>query len=224
MLRKNIMRLLVLVLVALPFLTLPARPTHAAVRNPILFVHGWNGSSSTWTSMVSRFKQAGWTDSQLFNWSYNSSQSNATTAAQIRTKVNEILSITGATKVDIISHSMGALSSRYYLKNLGGTTYVDAWVSLGGPNHGTSIATLCFSTSCSEMRPGSSFLTALNATDETPGAVRYATWRSDCDFVILPTSSVPVSGGSNTLTSCLSHSGLHSDATVFGQVRTWIDQ
>lgn len=222
---KPILRLLAILLVALPMLAAPAHPARAAVRNPILFVHGWNGSSSTWTTMVSRFKQSGWTDSQLYNWSYDSSLSNATIAAQIKTKVNQIRAATGAAKVDLITHSMGALSSRYYLKNLGGAAYVDAWVSLGGPNHGTLTANICPLTSCVEMRAGSSFLNNLNSVDETPGAARYATWRSSCDLVIIPTDSVPVSGASNHLTSgCLSHSALHDDATVFNQVRTWIDQ
>ena len=222
---KPILRLLAILLVALPMLATPAQPARAAVRNPILFVHGWSASSSTWTTMVGRFKQSGWTDSQLYNWSYDSSLSNATIAAQIRTKVDQIRAATGAAKVDLVTHSMGALSSRYYLKNLGGTAYVDAWVSLGGPNHGTLTANVCPLTSCVEMRANSSFLNSLNAIDETPGAVRYATWRSNCDLVIIPAESVPVSGATNYLnTSCLSHSALHEDATVFNQVRTWIDQ
>src|SRR5215208_1748762 len=108
--------------------------------NPILFVHCWNSSSSTWNTMVSRFQADGWSTPELNNWSYNYSQSNATTASQI------------ATKVDLISHSMGGLSTRYYVKNLGGGAKVDDWVSLGGPNHGTDTANFCFSTACSEMR------------------------------------------------------------------------
>src|SRR3954463_6783353 len=84
----------------------------ASAHDPILFVHGWNSSSSTWNTMVSRFQADGWTASELNNWSYNWHQSNATTASQIQTKVNQILASTGATKVDIISHSMGGLSSR----------------------------------------------------------------------------------------------------------------
>jgi triacylglycerol esterase/lipase EstA (alpha/beta hydrolase family) len=37
---------------------------------------------------------------------------------------------------------MGALNSRYYLKNLGGTSYVDDFVSVAGTNHGTTTASL----------------------------------------------------------------------------------
>jgi len=108
-------------------------PKPVPIHNPILFVHGWNASSATWNTMVSRFKADGWTSAELVNWSYNFRQSNATTAAQIQQKVDSVLNATGATQVDIISHSMGALSARYYVRNLGGDGKVDALVTLGGP-------------------------------------------------------------------------------------------
>jgi triacylglycerol lipase len=197
-----------------------ALPSTAAAHEPILFVHGWNSNSSTWTTMVNRFAADGWTAAELNNWSYNTSQSNATTAGQIQTKVDQILAATGAAKVDLISHSMGGLSTRYYVKNLGGGAKVDEWVSLGGPNHGTNTANYCFSTACSEMRIGSTFLNNLNAGDETPGTtVNWLTWWSPCDDVINPDSSVALSGATNRQTACLSHSALHEDATVYAQVR-----
>ncbi len=198
----------------------PPKPT--PIHNPILFVHGWNASSTTWNTMVSRFKTDGWTSAELVNWSYNFRQSNATTAAQIQQKVDSILNATGATQVDIITHSMGTLSARYYVRNLGGDGKVDALVSLGGANHGTSTANLCFDTSCIEMRPNSTFLANLNSIDETWGSPRYATWWSDCDEVINPHSSVLLSGATNTQTACISHSALHEDAGVYQQVRDMV--
>jgi triacylglycerol lipase len=215
------MRRVVLLAACCAATLLGTAPT-ALANDPILFVHGWNSSSSTWNTMVNRFAADGWTSAELNNWSYNTSQSNATTASQIKAKVDGIISATGAAKVDIITHSMGGLSSRYYVKNLGGDLKVDEWVSLGGPNHGTDTANFCFSTACSEMRIGSSFLTALNSGDETPGAVSYRTWWSPCDSVINPDSSVSLSGATNTKTACLSHSNLHQDATVYGQVRDFV--
>src|SRR4051794_10565452 len=195
-------------------------PAAASAHDPILFVHGWNASSSTWNTMINRFKADGWTTAELNNWSYNYSQSNATTASQIATKVNQILAATGAAKVDLISHSMGGLSTRYYVRNLGGGAKVDDYVSLGGPNHGTNTASFCFSTSCKEMRIGSSFLSALNSGDETPDVgVNWMTWWSPCDEVINPDSSVALNGATNTQTACMSHSSLHEDATVYAQVR-----
>ena len=190
--------------------------------NPIVFVHGWSESSTIWNTMISRFQADGWISAELNNWSYNTSQSNVTTASQLQTKINQVLSNTGATQVDLITHSMGGLSSRYYIKNLGGDLKVNDWVSLGGPNHGTDTANFCISAACTEMRQGSSFLTALNSGDETPGAVSYGTWWSPCDSIINPDSSVALSGASNTQTACLSHSDLYNDATVYGQVRNFV--
>jgi triacylglycerol lipase len=222
---------LVLALVAMALLV-PAATASAAkpggggggtlTHNPILFVHGWSESSTIWNTMIGRFQADGWIAAELNNWSYNTSQSNVTTASAINTKVNQILQNTGATKVDLITHSMGGLSSRYYVKNLGGDVKVDDWVSLGGPNHGTDTANFCFSSACTEMRIGSSFLTALNSGDETPGAVSYGTWWSPCDSIINPDSSVALSGATNTQTACISHSDLYNDATVYGQVRNFV--
>lgn len=193
----------------------------ASAREPIVFVHGWNSSGSTWNTMISRFQADGYTAAELNNWSYNTGQSNATTASQLSTKVNQVLAATGATKVDLITHSMGGLSSRYYLKNLGGQAKVDDWVSLAGPNHGTKTANACFwQTSCFEMRPGSTFLNDLNAVDETPGTiVNYLTFWSSCDEVINPATSTILTGATNTQTACLSHSGVKDDATVYARVR-----
>jgi len=201
----------------------PPPPPPAVTHDPILFIHGWNASSSTWSTMVSRFKADGWTSAELANWSYNFHQSNATTAAIIAQKVDSILAATGATKVDIITHSMGTLSARYYVRNLGGDGKVDAVVSLGGANHGTVTASLCFDVSCVEMRPNSTFLTNLNSIDETWGTPRYATWWSDCDEVINPHSSVLLNGATNTQTGCISHSQLHEDVGVYQQVRDWVN-
>lgn len=200
----------------------PPPPPPTLLHDPILFVHGWNASSSTFSTMVSRFKADGWTDAELVNWSYNFRQSNATTAAQIKAKVDSIITATGATHVDIITHSMGTLSARYYMKYLDGEGKIDALVSLGGANHGTNTAFLCFDTSCIEMRPNSTFLNNLNFTDETWGSARYATWWTSCDQVIQPQTSTILSGAVNTQTACMDHSALHEDATVYGEVKSWI--
>ena len=197
-------------------------PSMAQAVEPIIFVHGWSSSGSTWNTMASRFRADGWTAAQTVQWSYNTSQSNATTAQQLSTLVDQVRASTGSAKVDLISHSMGGLSTRYYVKNLGGAAKVDDFVSLAGPNHGTNTAFLCFQTSCRQMWPGSSFLNQLNSGDETPGAVSYGTWWSPCDEVINPDSSVLLSGAVNTKTACLSHSGVKDSATTYSQVRDFV--
>lgn len=137
--------------------------------------------------------------------------------------VNQIRSQTGASRVDIVSHSMGALSSRYYIKNLGGQSYVNDYVSIAGPNHGTAWAYGCLIfTSCQQMVPGSSYLNNLNATDETPGtSISYATIRSDCDLIV--PSGVPLSGAaSNASAGCLDHNGMLSNSYTYSLVKNRI--
>ena len=195
---------------------------------PILFVHGWNSSGSIWSTMIGRFKTDGWTSAQLHSFSYNTAVSNATTAAIIQKKVDSITTATGASKVAIVSHSMGSMSARYYVRNLGGTGKVSAFVSLAGANHGTNTASTCVwlfrQTSCVEMMPGSTFLTELNSGDETPDGPGYRTWWSPCDQVINPQSSTLLAGATNTQTACLQHSDLYSDAFVYGEVRDFVKQ
>ncbi|MFD5323523.1 esterase/lipase family protein [Streptomyces sp. NPDC127092] len=194
----------------------------AAGPDPIVFVHGWNSDGATWRTMADRFQADGWPADHLDRWTYDATQSNTTTAARLAEEIDRVLHRTGATKVDLVTHSMGALSSRYYLRNLEGAAKVDAWVSLAGPNHGTDAARWCGGAPCVEMRPGSEFLNSLNAGDETPGSARYATWRSPCDMIISPSESVALSGAVNTVTACLGHSDLHGDQTVYEQVKTHI--
>jgi triacylglycerol lipase len=215
--------LFTLVLSLMVFAGGQARQSEAAHHNPILFVHGYTSNAAAWDTMKARFLADGWESNYLYAYTFSSTKSNASVASDIATRVTQIKAATGAAKVDIIAHSMGSLSSRYYIKNLGGAANVDDWVSLGGPNHGTTWAYGCFFFSpCNQMIPGSSFLNQLNATDETPGAVSYGTWRSPCDELVVPSSSTSLSGATNTQTSCISHSALRTDATVYAQVRNFV--
>jgi triacylglycerol lipase len=200
-----------------------AAPASSLAQDPILFVHGYVESASLWNTMISRFEKDGYSKAYLSAYSYNTSQSNKVDAEkEVKSHVESLLKATGATKVDIVAHSMGSLNSRWYIKFLGGEAKVDDWVSLGGPNHGTETANACFSTSCVEMRVGSTFLKELNAGDETPGAVSYGTWWSPCDEIINPDSSVALSGATNTKTACISHTALTTDETVYNQVREFV--
>jgi triacylglycerol esterase/lipase EstA (alpha/beta hydrolase family) len=201
-----------------------AVPAHAATHNPVIFVHGISSSSSSWDDWVADFKADGYTSSELDAWTYSWSQSNATTASQLATEVKRVLAATGASKVDIVAHSMGVLSSRYYLKNLGGTAYVDDFVSTAGTNHGTSVASWCawLYTSCAEMYTGSSFLTALNSGDETPGSVSYASYWSNCDEALTPDTTAILSGATNVEVGCISHDEMNNDYGVYEQVRDFI--
>jgi triacylglycerol esterase/lipase EstA (alpha/beta hydrolase family) len=219
---RRVLVVVVSTISAVAALLAPVTPVHAAGHEPIVFVHGWNSSGATWDTMKSRFAADGWSSGELKAWTYNTAQSNATTASHLAAVIDDVRAQTGAAQVDLVTHSMGGLSSRYYLKNLDSAGKVDDWVSLGGPNHGTQSANGCFQTSCVEMRPGSTFLKNLNQGDETPGAFHYGTFWSSCDGVIFPADSTVLTGATNTNVGCLTHSELHENAGVYAQVRSFV--
>ena len=212
------------IVLAAVLLAAPGAHAQAQARDPILFVHGWRARAEQWRPMMERFVDDGWSRARLFAWTLDPRDSNAAAAARIAARVDQILAATGARRVDIVTHSMGALSTRYYLKNLESRDKVDAWVSLGGPNHGIHVADLCISADCGDMRRGSTFLAALNRGDETPGPARYATWRSPCDEIIDPVETVVLEGAENHLTGCLSHLGILRDAAVYQAVRDFVSR
>ena len=198
-----------------------AAPAAAAAREPILFVHGFSGAAWNWDVMIDRFEADGYPSAELRAMSYNSAQSNVTTAREVAREAAGLRAATGAARVDVVTHSMGGLSSRQWLKNLGGTAVVDEWVSIGGPNHGTWTALACAAlSSCQEMLPGSSFLRALNSGDETPGGVRYGTFWSPCDEIINPDSSVLLSGATNVRTGCIGHISMLASPSIYWECGT----
>jgi triacylglycerol lipase len=204
----------------------PGAADAPAIRNdPILFVHGYAGNGGNWQDMKARFLADGWQPNELYACNYSFTASNTVSASEISQQVDDILTLTGASRVDIVAFSMGSVSSRYYLKNLAGNTRVDAWVSLAGPNHGTDAVEInnCTFLPCREIAPGSEFLRQLNDGDETPGLVRYATWRSPCDATINPDESVILLGATNTQTACISHLQMLTDPNVYVQVRNFVD-
>ncbi|MDB1086913.1 triacylglycerol lipase [Streptomyces sp. ACA25] len=208
-------------LAAVLVVPLTSTTAQANTSEPVVFVHGFSGKSGQFSTMTANFRANGYSADQLHVFGYNSFQSNTTTARQLSDYIDNVLRQTGASKVDIVTHSMGGLSSRHYIKHLGGANRVDDWVSIGGPNNGTAIAGFCsfLITSCQEMRAGSSFLGNLNAGDPTPGNVNYTTFRSPCDLVINPVNSTVLAGADNRTTACLGHIGMISNTGVINAVR-----
>lgn len=195
----------------------------SADRTPVVFVHGYTGSGSNWSSAISRFRAAGYSSDELNAFDYNWQQSNKTSAQQLSSYIDGVLAKTGADKVDIVNHSMGGLVSQYYLTKLGGTAKVSHLASLAGANHGTTSASACtVYASCREMVPGSSFIGEITAGDETPGDTRYGTWYSACDGVILPYTSTRLDGATNNNAGCVNHLVFLTDASVTSGVLSFL--
>jgi triacylglycerol lipase len=199
--------------------------TPAPRRDPVLLVHGFNGSGASWHAMTAYLRSQGWRADEIDAISYDSDASNVDTARRIAREVDALRARTGAARVDVVSHSMGAISSRYYLERLGGSAHVDAWVSLAGVNEGTVWAYGCYPlTPCREMVPSSSILHRINDAFTVTGPTRYGAWWSPCDEAIVPQSNAELAGAQNVETACLGHSELKADPTVLAQVGHFLDE
>src|SRR3712207_7105036 len=78
-----------------------ATPAAASTNDPILLVHGWRGSPTTWGDMIARFAAEGRTAVAIDL----TTEDNVKNAAQIR----DFIAAKGWTKVDIVAQSMGGL-------------------------------------------------------------------------------------------------------------------
>ena len=198
-----------------------ARRKRAPVRpDPVLLVHGFRGSSTGWHTLEASLHARGYRDTEIDAIDYDSDASNVDIARQIAREAEVLRARTGASRIDVVTHSMGAISSRYWLERLGGAAHVDAWVSLAGVNEGTVWAYGCYVlTQCREMVPTSSVLDRLNdGFRATAGATRYGAWWSPCDDAIVPRANAELPGAHNVETACLGHTEMRTDPQVLAQV------
>lgn len=178
----------------------------SAAKNPVVCVHGYTGNGSNFDSIRSYLQGQGWTNTYAITYANtNDPSANVSNAQQLNTYINNVLQITGKSKVDIVCHSMGGLSSRYYLQNIT-SSKVGAIVSLGSPHHGVISNT-------GDLWMYSSFLTALNAGDVTPGNVNCTSIYSSTDELV-PTWSAYMPQWNNVRLTGLGHIMLLTSSTV----------
>jgi triacylglycerol esterase/lipase EstA (alpha/beta hydrolase family) len=190
----------------------------AAHPRPVILVHGtFADMSDSWQALSPLLVNHGYCVFALNYGSYAGSGSLgiygtgdiAASAAQLSSFVNEVLSATGASQVDIVGHSQGGMMPRYYLKNLGGAAKVHTLVGLAPSNHGTTLlglATLAgylpgataflgiLCPACEQQTAGSSFITSLNSGGDTVAGVEYTVIESIYDEVVTPYTSAWLSG------------------------------
>jgi pimeloyl-ACP methyl ester carboxylesterase len=122
--------------------------------------------------------------------------------------------------VDVVAHSMGGLVTRYMIAQVQRghpdfppSLLVEDVVTYGSPHAGTGWAYWCWTTQCSQMRPGSSFISWLGTHAPNPQATGGTDWTvfgSDSDGIVSSSSAVAMSAAHKVI--YLSHTGYgHSD-------------
>src|SRR4051794_21976540 len=124
MMQARATRLLIAVFVAVALLSAAAQPaaaqTDAFGQNPVLFVHGIEGSGSQFESQKMRFMSNGYPEAWVDELDYDSTRAvgdKSEVDAQIDAKVAALKKRTGKSKVDVIAHSLGTIVMEDYLTN-----------------------------------------------------------------------------------------------------------
>jgi triacylglycerol esterase/lipase EstA (alpha/beta hydrolase family) len=209
-------------------------------RDPVIIVAGTfagqPAASIFYAPMAARLRADGY-QPYIFGLPTAGTQDIALTAQALNRYADQVRAQTGATRVDLIGHSQGGLVARHYVKHLGGSSEVDALISLGAPHYGTAVANVaklfglgnCIGiTSCVQMSIGSTYLANLNAGDDTIGAVRYTNIVSANDEVVIPYrtgwladdgNNVNVRVQSPCFLRIVGHVGLALDGTVYSGIQ-----
>jgi triacylglycerol lipase len=184
-----------------------------AGRVPVLLVHGYLCNRGMWWWLRRRLRARQYTVATV-----NLEPPLAgldELAARLGERVDALLAQTGAGKVVLVTHSMGALVARAYLQ-AGGATRVASLVTLAAPHHGTRIARLGCGRNARQMQPGSEWLRRLNERPSPP--VPIATIWSVDDEILAPPDTARLPQAREIVLSGLGHLAMVFSPTVLARL------
>ncbi len=193
--------------------------------DPVLLVHGTtvtreqNWGWNYWDALPGLGYEVCWV--QLPDLAFGDIQ----TASEYVARAVEVMHERTGESIDVLGHSQGGLEPRWVIKWFPAGAFVDDYIALATPNHGSSTFDKTPARREVEagwqMRTNSNFLAALNRGDETPGPIDYTSIYSRTDELIQPVGTQNVEGGTNILLQDLcpgrrvDHGALASDDVTY---------
>ena len=124
-------------------------PFKTLIIYPVIFVHGWLGSSTEmfypWTDMTQALDNAGFVKgTHYFVFNYNSKDDPRAAADNLQSFIKERKAFFhdryqyDDCKFTIVCHSEGALVTRWYMEREGGAENVAQWIVIAPANHGAA--------------------------------------------------------------------------------------
>jgi pimeloyl-ACP methyl ester carboxylesterase len=163
-------------------------PRAGGARLPVLLVHGYVCNRGLWWVVRRALEARGETAwAVTLEPVYGSIDS---LVGPLDARIDELLAATAAQQVILVTHSMGGLVARAYLRDHG-RAKVARLVTLGGPHHGSVHAHLGAGANARAMEPGSPWLEALARSEAQGFALPFTSIFSHHDNFVAPqTSSV----------------------------------
>ena len=187
-------------------------PPPARVEIPALLLHGVLCNAGVWMRMSRFLTRCGITG--LYSLSYGPPLASIDTFAdQLAAKIDAVLGATGARSMMIISHSMGGLVVRAYMRKYG-IGKIARVLTIGAPHHGSMHAWLMLGASLAQMRPGNPWLASLNREQIDP-ALRFVSLWSWHDSMVAPQTSSELPGAIDVSMIGIGHNALLGDGEVF---------
>lgn len=159
---------------------------------PVLLIHGILCNRAVWRPLLTRLAARGFAPVRAVNLEPLFVDIEAHTASVVR-ELRELQRASNGVPVAIVAHSMGGLVARAAVR-AGGPGLVSRIVTIACPHHGTALARLFRSLPARQMRPRSSWLEALNASQERSLPVPVTSIYSVHDNLIAPPRSAVLAG------------------------------
>lgn len=176
---------------------------------PVVLVHGYGGTCSTWSPLERRLRDAGVT--RLHTTTYSPfAPCVPEIARELVRECHDAMDRAGTDRVHLVGHSLGGVVVRYAVQELGLEPHARTAVTVASPHSGTPAALLARGALVASLRPGSPLLSQLRRRARTSG-VRWVAYYSDADLVVRPRSArldEPSLGATNVLVPGAGHLGI----------------
>ena len=197
---------------------LPPLQAHTApTAPPVLLVHGFGGTKSSWSLLARTLRARGLTVDAITYTPLGTSVEQL--ADRLVAEVEKLLSQTGADKVHLVGHSLGGVVIAQAIASGRLTGLVDTVVTLGAPFGGSPWANLLpFGELVQALREGSPLLRKL-ASAPAPDGVRWLAFTATFDMIVPGLRSVPAHAQVETITiSGVGHLGMLLSRQVVGRI------
>jgi pimeloyl-ACP methyl ester carboxylesterase len=158
---------------------------------PVLLVHGYGCNRGYWSQLAERFDRLGIRYRGIdLEPMFGSIDEFVPLVAQA---VKDLCRDAGSQQVILVAHSMGGLVARAYM-HVHGAAALARVITLGTPHQGTHLASFGPGRNAAQMRPGSAWLLALAAAEDSARRAAITSIYTLHDNIVAPQDSPALAG------------------------------